>query len=74
MVNLSLLVTLNNHSKTLPLIQYSTGVTLVLNVMTLTMLRDNVTGMTVGIFHLGVFVSFVLKMDILLLNVIYLHI
>jgi hypothetical protein len=35
--------------------------------------RKNVTGMAVGIFHLRVFVSFVVKMDILLLNVIYLH-
>ena len=54
---------------------YSTqhGVTLVLNVMALVMLRENVTGMAVGIFYLRVFVSFVLKMDILLLNVIYLH-
>ena len=72
MVNLNLLVTLNNHSKTLPLIQHGTGVTLVLNVMALAKLRENVTRMAVGIFHLGVCVS-VLKMDILLLNIIYLH-
>jgi hypothetical protein len=54
-------------------VNHSTGVTLVLNVMALAMLRKNVIGMAVEIFHLGVFVSFVLKMDILLLNVMYLH-
>jgi hypothetical protein len=57
----------------MPLIQHSTGVTLVLNVITPTMLRENAAGMAVGIFHLRVFVSFLLKMDILLLNVIYFH-